>query len=56
MTDEEKKVLVMLVDAGLKATGIQLGNSGGFATLQSALDKLQALEQPKPKKARRIRK
>ena len=43
MTLEEIKIHISLVDAGIKATGIQAAQNGGFAHLQSALDKLNAM-------------
>lgn len=43
MTKEEIAVLMPLIDAGLKATGIQVFANKGGATLQSALEKLQAM-------------
>jgi len=44
LTQEELTMLVSLIDVGVKAAGMQIGKDNGFATLQSALDKLQELQ------------
>lgn len=41
LTLPELQVLLPLLDAGIRATGLQLFKDGGGATLQSALGKLQ---------------
>lgn len=41
MTLNEIQIVIPLIDAGIKATGLQLFQNGGGYTLQSALEKLQ---------------
>ncbi len=43
LTSQEIQVIVALVDAGLKATGLQVFRSDSAAHLQAALVKLQAM-------------
>lgn len=40
--DKEVAVLVSVIDAGVRAVGIQMFKDGSGAVLQSVLDKLQA--------------
>lgn len=42
-TLQELNVLMPLLDAGVRATGLQVFQGGGGVTLQSVLDKLQEM-------------
>lgn len=46
LTDAEIGVIVALVDAGVRATGVQVFRGKHGAALQSALDKMQAAAAP----------
>lgn len=43
LTLPELQILMPVIDAGIKAAGVQIFREGGGARLQSALDKLQAM-------------
>lgn len=43
MTNQELQVLVALIDAGIRAAGLQVFRDGNGAVLSSALEKLQKL-------------
>jgi len=43
LTLPELQVLMPLIDAGIRATGLQLFQNGGGVTAQGLLDKLQAM-------------
>jgi hypothetical protein len=42
-TTEELQILIPLLDAGVKASGLQLFQNNGGVHLQSVLDKLQKM-------------
>jgi hypothetical protein len=51
LTLPELQVLMPLLDAGIRATGLQLFQNGGGATLQAALAKLQDMADAQKKEA-----
>lgn len=51
LTLPELQVLMPLLDAGIRATGLHLFQNGGGTTLQSALAKLQDMADSQKKEA-----
>lgn len=52
LTLNELQVLMPLIDAGIRATGLPLFKNGGGATLQAALGKLQDMADARAKEAK----
>lgn len=56
LTIQELRVLMPLLDAGVRATGLQVFQTGGATHLQSALAKLQTMADDANKPKARVKK